>query len=947
MGQPQRPIAAEQHIISLGRVLQSLREEDNIDVLIETIINFVKEQFDYNLVWVALYDRLNHILIGKGGFSPGNDNSYLSQRLVLSPGDLLEQVVIEQRPVGVADLRAEARTVGWQEFAKKHQIQGTIILPIRYKDRCLGLLLLGSTRWGYLLATDAKARLMMVLGELAAALHQYEMDWQQKHTKRLEEPLLNLLQKLQSFSNLMQRLEAVVKAAHEFTAPNRVHIYWYEREGRYFWRRFSSHANGNIQKFDKNRNATGSITVEELSDFYYALSINELVVVGEGRSSLKSHFTAQLMQRLQVRSLLAAPIIWQKDLLGFLAIEASEARIWNSTDKSFVQGAAGLVSLVTPTEEMENIIEQIRDDAQLTSEVAKGIYSERDFEQTLSNCAKKILERLGAIRFLLLYYNHDHSKYEILFQTQPSNRRQLNFDFKSLREVDWQLLQRTEEAIAVENLEEDLRFFNWRSELLEVGVRSLIIMNCAVGLAPEALMLITTESNRAWAAREKELVSIVSQQVGVITRQWQLCFNVEQNSKIMQSFQESLSILEQAQAGNTDSHNHLEIISLRQIATVLDCPLILMLSWEHGDNYASIKPGLISDQGFAVDVEVLVPIKAEALIQWALTSEGMMFVKAEDLPEDTRKWLHGSGIGQLLVMQLRTNPDYEPTGVIVIGDTLVRRWSEQSLKSAEILICQLAWLRRQNQVTQLLLESKQQLQQINWYKHRRFEVSQRATTLLIHQIKALGIPNTEFTQIRYQQMLRQLESNCSSMTDLFEQQWQLQIVKEKTPIASLLKRSLERVDKLLQQKKLWVGVHGLGLNTADGTIQKTNVNLSHYSLIVVGDVVKIELVINEVLLSAVERSLPGGRIDFWCRRLESGLLELSITDNGTINAQLLAELYQNTPKDLLVPSYLDQPPGLHLLICQNLMQQMQTELHFYQLPDGRVVSRFILPLSTT
>jgi signal transduction histidine kinase len=200
---------------------------------------------------------------------------------------------------------------------------------------------------------------------------------------------------------------------------------------------------------------------------------------------------------------------------------------------------------------------------------------------------------------------------------------------------------------------------------------------------------------------------------------------------------------------------------------------------------------------------------------------------------------------------------------------------------------------------------------------------------LIHQIKALGIPNTEFTQIRYQQMLRQLESNCSSITDLFEQQWQLQIVKEKTPIASLLKRSLERVDKLLQQKKLWVGVHGLGLNTADDTIQKTNVNLSHYSLIVVGDVVKIELVINEVLLSAVERSLPGGRIDFWCRRLESGLLELSITDNGTINAQLLAELYQNTPKDLLVPSYLDQPPGLHLLICQNLMQQMQTELHFY------------------
>ncbi|RUT06241.1 hypothetical protein DSM106972_034470 [Dulcicalothrix desertica PCC 7102] len=953
MGQPQRPIGAEQHIISLGRVLQSLREEDNIDVLIQTIITFVKEQFDYNLVWVALYDRLNHIVIGKGGFSPGNDNGYLNQRLVLSPGDLLEQVVIEQRPVGVADLRAEARAEVWQELAKKHQIQGTIILPIRYKDRCLGLLMLGSIRWGYLLPTDAKARLMMVLGELAAALHQYELDWQQKHTKRLEEPLLNLLQKLQASNNLMQRIEAVVKAVHEFTAPTRTHIYWYERDGRYFWRRFSSHSNGSTQKYDKNRTGIGSITVEELSDFYYALATNELVAIGEGRSSLKSHFTAQLMQRLQVRSLLAAPIICQKDLIGFLAIEAMEARIWKENDKSFVQGAAGLVSLVAPTEEMENTIEQIRGDADLTSEVAKGIYSERDFEQTLSNCAKKILERLGAMRFVLLYYNHDHSKYEILFQTQPQNRRPFNFDFERLREVDWLLLQRSDEAIAIENLEEDLRFFNWRSCLLEVGVRSLVITNCQGGNVPETLMLITHESKRAWTTRERELVQIVGQQVGVITRQWQLYFNGEQNTKIMQSFQESLRILEQAQGANTEASNkNLEIISLRQIAAVLNCPLVLMLSWAPNSQYAEIIPGLINDQEFAVSSEISVPILGEALIQWALGSEPMMLIKAEDLPKDTRKWLHGSSIGQILIAALHTDPAYKPTGVVVIADNIARRWSEQSLSAASMLISQLAWSRRFRQVSQTLLESKQELQQINWYKHRKFEENQRTANSLISQIKALGVPNNEFTQVRYQQILRQLESTYSSVTSLLEEeQWQLQFSKGKMPIASLLKRSLERVDKWLKEKKLWVGVHGLGQNTVDNTgnteltLGKTNLNLSQYSLIVVGDVAKIELIINEILIAAVERSVPGGRIDFWCRRLEDNTLELSITDNGIINSQLLAELYQDTSTDVLVSSYIDNYPGLHLFISQNLVRQMGGELNFYQLPDGRVVSRLLLALA--
>ncbi|MBD0265980.1 MAG: hypothetical protein ICV78_25655, partial [Tolypothrix sp. Co-bin9] len=53
----------------------------------------------------------------------------------------------------------------------------------------------------------------------------------------------------------------------------------------------------------------------------------------------------------------------------------------------------------------------------------------------------------------------------------------------------------------------------------------------------------------------------------------------------------------------------------------------------------------------------------------------------------------------------------------------------------------------------------------------------------------------------------------------------------------------------------------------------------------------------------------------------------------------------DTPKDLLAFSNLNQPPGLHLLICQKLMQKLGGELQVYQLPDNRVVSRSLLPLA--
>ncbi|MEH2253898.1 sensor histidine kinase [Nostoc sp.] len=968
MGQPQKTIAAEQQILSLGRVLQSLREEEDVDVLIETTISYLKEQFDYRLIWIALYDRLNHILFGKGGITPDHDTSFLRQRVVLSPGDLLEQVVIEQHPLGVADLQTEIRAAEWQKIAEKFQIQGTIILPIRYKDRCLGLLLLGSERWGYLLTGEAKARLMMVLGELGAVLSHNEMDLQHKQTKRTDEPLLELLENLRTLTNFNQRLEAAVQATHKFVSPNRTNIYWFEREGRYFWCRTSNQS----VKIDHNSSTqqAAGMTVQELSDFYYALTVNQIVSIGDARSSLKSHFTAKLLQRLKVRSLLAAPVIWQKNLIGFLAVESNKPRIWTDTDKNFVQGVAGLISLVAPTESMESTIKQIQEDAQLTSQVAQGIYREHDLQETLHSCAKRVLVRLAATRFLLLQYDPEQNNYQFIYQNQPHNRRPLTFTLNTLKELDGQLLQRSTQAVEIENLDEDLRFFNWRPLLLENGVRSLLICKCTDDHIPAALLVITHETHRSWTTLEKELLWAVSQQIGVIVRQWQLHNRTTQQQKTSQAFEQCLHILTQSQNSKIEvKKKHLEHAALEQIASILGCPLAVLLSWSPGESWAEIIPGVIDDSKFGIISDASIPIQAEALIQWALATESYLTLKVDNLPPETRKWLKAPDKGQILVMALRTNADYETTGVVLLADYQKRRWSEQNLSATATLISQLAWWRRQKQITQLLESTTEELQQLNWYKHRRLEEIQRITVLSLKQIHDLGIPVNELTQMRYQLLLRQLDHTVTSMSGMLKlEYWQLHMSLETMPIASLLKRSLERIENLVKQQKLWIGVHGLGQPIDEQSPKNSSLakgvptSSPQSALAIAGDIVKIELVIHELLVTACNHSQIGGRIDIWCRRLDASKnvnakhssasvgtdhqtsLELSITYNGAIEPQLLTELHDNTPKDVLAPSNLDQPPGLHLLICQNLMQELGGELNFYQLPDNRVVSRLLLPL---
>ena len=159
---------------------------------------------------------------------------------------------------------------------------------------------------------------------------------------------------------------------------------------------------------------------------------------------------------------------------------------------------------------------------------------------------------------------------------------------------------------------------------------------------------------------------------------------------------------------------------------------------------------------------------------------------------------------------------------------------------------------------------------------------------------------------------------------------------------------MERIDRVVKSRHIWTQIHDAGGNEKVPIVTLENSPR----------LVKIELIIYELLVAACARCPDGGRIDIWYRLLATGErepgskrdrvpqtphLELSITDNGRLDAQLIADL-QKIPSDDLAYSSLDKPPGLHLRICQLLIQQMGGELTFYQMDDGRILSRSILPI---
>ncbi|OLP16857.1 histidine kinase [Leptolyngbya sp. 'hensonii'] len=923
MVQQKEPTVHEKQLVALGRTLQILREEQNVDALIETVLVYLQDEFDYSLVWLGLYDRVEHRLFGKGGMTPTGDTTFLKQRFVLAPGDLLEQVVIQQRPVAVPSLREETRAGEWRKAAQKFNVQGTLLFPIRHRDRCFGVALLGTNLWGTSPRAEEKARLSIILGELGAALYHIDMEWQREQAKRPDEPLLSLLDRLRALPNLTQRLEVVVEETHRFVSPSRTNIYWFERERRYFWRRV-----GNRQRSgglgDVSSQASG-ITIQEVNAFYQALAADQVVSIGEAHSSLKADITGRLMQQIKARSLIASPILFQGELLGFLAVEGTEARIWQEEEKNYVRGAAQLVALVAPLAEMEETIQQVKMDQALTAEVSHAIYSDEDWRGTLQNCAEKLCERLKAERFLVLLYDKDHNKFEITHQSQPSNRRSINSPLDRINEVDWQMLERSQEPVGIENLDEDLRLLAWRNTFLELGIKSLIICHTTIGRPLEGLVILCHEATRSWSQSEREIIRVVSQQIGLILHQWQLQRQNEQQQKIQQTVQWSLKTIQQI-----NQLDRLEAAALQHMAQILQVPTVALLSWAPGRPSGRVTVPVMANEQYAIRADASVSIHLDALAKLALQTDGILPLQVGDLSPETRYWIPGPAIGQLLVAPLRTGPEHVPTGIVIIVDQRDRLWTDRHLTALDILVSQLAWFRRYLTLTESLHIQQERLERLNWYKHGRLEETYRSLTIGLKRLnESLNQHQATLGNQPYQ-ALRQISDALNPLALLLkDEQWRLRAYQETAPLAGFLKRALERVEGLIKQRQLWSQVHN----------NEGNLSLS-------GDIAKIELIVHEVLVAACYRCQPGGRLDIWCRLIDPRWLEISITDNGMIEPLLASELQSGRVADLLAPSTLDQPPGLHLLICQTLMKQMGSEFGIYKLDDGRILSRLVLPLAT-
>ena len=919
---------------TLSQVLQTLREEANVDVLLQTSLSYLQAKFNYRLIWIGLYDRLDHQLIGKGGITPDEERSFLKQRFPLNAGDLLEQAIIELEPIAIADLQTETRAGEWCKLAQTYNIRSTLLYPLRHKDRGFGVVLLGSSQRSRSVEINEAENLSMVLGGLATALYHIETEWQRQQTKHPSAPLLKLLSEFRSLSGLDRYLEAVVKETHRFIQPARTNIYWYHQDGRYFWRRSS-----NLKKTPEAviARAASGINLQDLSEFYQALAGDRLVCIGQSHSTLKAEVTRRLMRRMRVRSLLAAPIIFDRELLGFLALEAKHPRIWQTHEKTFVRGMAQLLSAIAPLAEMNDTIEQIEQNHALTADITRAIVTEEDWQIPISSAAQRLCQRLKSEYCFLLEERPTNRQFDLLYQNPLAHHRLLTTPLEPLAPDSERQLQ-DRGAIAVEQWDDNSTLSAWSEPLREIGVRSLLV--CAMDEHPaletptrrRSLLIVAHASPRTWTQAELALVKIVAQQLGLILHQWHLNHQVQVQHQLSQMRAIGWQI-----SRETDDIGELERRFCEQIALNLSSRLLVLVTWTESDKRGEIVQRYEGQQPVPPKTEMTVDVEGDPLIQKALETEGIVCQDLNSLPLSTRQWLnYPPDCRQIWAIGLRTHRQHQSTGVLLLDRPHLEDESRQTLQLLEGFVTQLAWMRRTLRVESTLSQQREELEWLNWYKQRRMEELYRAVGSRVKQLnelQQLPFPSvdehkSQLTNLRYQQLLRQISQTLASTSSLLRrEQWQLHNRHDLIVVSNLLRRLRDRIQPVMKNRQLLLEVQ-----------QQRNLTL-------IADSLKLELVCYELLLIACYRSPSKGAIEITAKALDEQQLELAIGDRGVINPQLIRDLEAGRSNDLLMPSSLDRPPGQHLMIVASILQQMGGQFQLQQLERGQIISRLILPLN--
>ncbi|MGB8701782.1 MAG: ATP-binding protein, partial [Thermosynechococcaceae cyanobacterium] len=799
-----------------------------------------------------------------------------------------------------------------------------------------------TTLWGGHPRTDEMTELKMLTVSLAAALSALNLRGTMSSAAPQSQQIIEVVSRILSATTYESRLQLILECLYTTIQPSRACLYWFDAQ-EHTCRLQEIYTGPTLKRNSAKATPMVEISLQDLGPFYQNTLQHSVVSIPDTHSMVNNQQAPiRLMNATKSKSWLSAGIKEGFKIVGVLAVEGNEPRLWSDADKQHLNLMTQLMSQGASGDLNGNVL---RTDSQTVLDRLFAVLRETEtqfdqWDKTLLNCLEQIGQQFAARWVAIISHSPEEGDFECRAQFFQRKKEPLPERLPLVSEVDSKMLKRMSDSITIQSTAQDLRMLTWRDHLDAIGLQSYLLHKIGPNQGFGTFLLLGVDLPRTWIQGDKDALEPISKTLHqALSRRDEWLENTFQ--------QQAREILNQGLYAIQQSRPIDEVFAvaaqvLQQFLGV-ECLILLRWSLDHPDAQFA---GLVNGPKFQVDSSAKLLWREDGFIQALLQqsadqsgtdASGMVTLRGTfpELTAHNSGWLSGVGCLELLGAPLNLYPEDPALGLVLALDSRRQDWSAFKREGVQLLVRELTSRYRSHYLTNQLSQRLETLECLNWYKQRHLEHLCRLWTdqmskfqvLLSAQNPANG-PGSGGIRGRQQQPLGQLYQAFSTLDDILKTEvWQLQLESETVSLAALLRRSIERIDDVVKARQLWTQVHNL---TPSVSLQVP----SH----------KLELMLIELLLAASYRSKVGDRIDIWCRSLQDQWLEISITDNGRLNPQLVSAIQESPRQPHLVSSVLESLPGLHFKVCQLLLEQMGGQLELAQLEDGRSLSRIILPL---
>ncbi|HEY9824519.1 MAG TPA: GAF domain-containing protein [Stenomitos sp.] len=945
MHQPSVRTEYEKRLAAFYQYLHDLQKQDSVAAIGKATLHFLKEWFQFDLIWIAHCQTQSQVLTGIDGVlpNPGRDQGVLHREQPILPGDLFDQVLLTGRSQQIPSLKQEQRVGEWQAIAQRQGIQGTLVLPIRYRQQPLGILLVGTTLWGGHPRSEELTELKMLTETLGAALYTLRERSGAQPTTHAPHQLADVVDKILSNSRLEDRAKVVLEYIHAVIQPSRTCLYAFDSQEQ-SCRLLDIYTGSSGKRTTTRSIPIVEVALQDIAAFYQYTLQNPLVAVADVQGMISNQYApTRLMGMTRSRAWLSAPIFDQGKLVGVLAAEHQEARLWNDQDKQSIQLMAKLLGQggqSDPTSMPLGLGEQTSLDSLFNALRDTDDQSEQ-WEKTLFYC----LEQIGlqfALRWAAIFtYRESDESYYCRAQFVHKKRQSLPSCLPELSDVDAKLLRRMSAPLGIVSIEQDLRLLNWRQPLADRGAQAYLLIKLNPGKAIGSFLLLGSDLQRTWTPNDMEMAESVGKKLGHLFERREAWLQIQAKSQAMTCLSQGLQSIQQNRKLES-----LFSVAAQALQQFLGTEALMIVRWEPGQTEGTIA-GLINTSKVQIDASLPIPWQTDPLIQELLrqsqtgsdnSASGLAHLRGpiQEWTGQNNGWIRGMGYAEILAIPMVLYPEDPCLGMVVALDYRHQYWSDFQKEGVKLLTGELTAHYRSHYLLGNLARTQKRLECLNWYKQRHLEHLCQMWTEQMSKFQVLlsgpaseGSTGGTGLKGRHRHPAGELYQAFSAMEQILKTEvWDLQLSADTLPLATLLRRALERIEEVSKARQLWIQIHNL---TPSVSIQ------------IPGP--KLELMLVELLLAACYRSKSGDRIDVWCRVLQDNWIEISITDNGKLNPQLIHALQQRSSQVPLEQSVLESVPGLHFKVCQSLAERLGGHLEVALLEDGRSLSRFILPLT--